>query len=293
MVQLVMMRRLLPTILLSAVFAFPCRAQSPAVDAELTTVAEIRALQNLSTTAGRPLLLTGIVTLVDASRNMLVLQDETGAIALYPDAPADSVSPGQRVSLTASAFTPHVTSLPGFPFRPSGREVRNLFETPENEGNYRLTRMRGWLRPPVTGNYTFWISSDDSSELWLSAGPDSARAGRIASVPASGWTDRHDWSRFPSQRSETLFLRAGESYFIEALQEQRTEQSHLSVAWEGPSLKQGVIDGRFVIPWREGGKSDPKARIPLGNKESCANSGLDTRWALSMRSGSIEWAKWD
>ncbi|MES2923289.1 MAG: histidine kinase [Verrucomicrobiota bacterium] len=255
------MRRLLLTFLSLAMFIEPSRAESPA----LTTVAEVRALQDLSANNGRPLALTGIVTLVDESRNMLVLQDETGALALYPDVPVKPVVPGQRVSFTASTFSPHVSSLPGYPFRPTGREVRELFEAPVNEGPSRLTRMRGWLRPPVTGNYTFWISSDDSSELWLSPGVDPASARRIATVPISGWTDPYAWSRFPSQRSETVNLREGESYYIEALHEQQAQQSHLQVAWEGPGLEQAIIPGRFLVPWREAGvhgpvESDPAAR---------------------------------
>lgn len=111
-----------------------------------------------------------MVTLVDSTRNMLVLQDATGAMALRPIPSGVSVQPGQRVSLKASACSTYIASLPDYPFQPSGRDTRPLFEAPGNEGNFRLTRMRGWLRPPTTGNYTFWISSDDSSELWLSTG---------------------------------------------------------------------------------------------------------------------------
>jgi signal transduction histidine kinase len=248
-----MMHRFLSTVLMIAVIVCPCRADDTAVSPELTTVAEIRALRDFTADTGRPLSLTGIVTLVDADRNLLVLQDATGAVPLYPHGSKITARPGDRISLQASTSSPYVASLPGFPFQPTARDVRALFEAPVNEGDSRLTRMRGWLRPPVTGNYTFWISSDDSSELWLSPGVDPAKARRIASVPISGWTDRYAWSRFPSQRSETLFLRQGESYFIEALHEQQAEQSHLAVAWEGPGLKQAVIEGRFMVPWKEEG----------------------------------------
>jgi hypothetical protein len=30
------------------------------------------------------------------------------------------------------------------------------------------SRMMGWLVPPVTGEYVFWIAADHLSELWLS-----------------------------------------------------------------------------------------------------------------------------
>lgn len=251
------MRRLLPMIATFAVAVCLCRAANPAERPELTSIAEIRSLREFPMNRPCALRLTGIVTLVDAGRKMLVLQDASGALALHAESSALSARPGDRVVLEASDCSPYVASLPGFPFQPSGRDVRAVFETPRNEGSFRLTRMRGWLRPPVTGNYTFWIASDDSSELWLSTSADPARAARIAYVPPSGWTDPRDWSRFSAQRSETMFLRMGESYFIEAIQEQHVETSHLSVAWEGPELKQAVIDGRFVFPWQEGGEVPP------------------------------------
>ncbi len=247
----------------------PCPAQDaaagailPAVNPELTTVAEIRALRELLAHNTRALSLTGIVTLVDPGRNMLVLQDATGAVALYPDHFESSVRPGQQVLLKAPACAAYLASRPDFPFQPSGQDVSSSFEAPANAGNSRLTRMRGWLQPPVTGNYTFWVASDDSSDLWLSTSENPAEARRIAFVAASGWTDRREWSRFPSQRSETVFLRAGESYYIEAMQEQQSEQNHLAVAWEGPGLKQAVIDGKYVVPCESGRTALPAGPAP-------------------------------
>jgi hypothetical protein len=53
--------------------------------AGLTTVAEIHVLKDFFRRCRGPLSLVGIVTLVDASRNLIVLQDATGAVALHPD----------------------------------------------------------------------------------------------------------------------------------------------------------------------------------------------------------------
>lgn len=253
------LRRWLATITIYLNGVCACLAQDRAEDprgisagAPLTTVAEIRAQRGVSSSTDRPLSLAGIVTLVDPERNMVVLQDETGAVALHGDSPVEPVQAGQRVSLKARGTAAFVATSPGYPFAPSAREVRSSFEAPENEGDFLLNRMRGWLRPTETGNYTFWISSDDSSELWLSPGAESAEARRVATVPTGQWTDRREWTRYPSQRSETVFLRAGEPYFIEALQEQLLSACHLAVAWEGPNLERAVIDGRHLVPWEAG-----------------------------------------
>ena len=54
--------------------------------------------------------------------------------------------------------------------------------------------MLGYVTPPTTGYYTFWIASDDNSELWLSTDANPANKVRIAYVggchgfPRSGTT---------------------------------------------------------------------------------------------------------
>ena len=54
------------------------------------------------------------------------------------------------------------------------KQLWSLLEAPSDIGNYYGSRIRGWLIPPVTGNYTFWIASNDYSELWLSTDEDPA-----------------------------------------------------------------------------------------------------------------------
>ena len=56
------------------------------------------------------------------------------------------------------------------------------FEAPTNWADNYGTRLRGYITAPVTGSYTFWIASDDNSELWLSSNDNPANKVRIASV---------------------------------------------------------------------------------------------------------------
>ena len=159
--------------------------------------------------------------------------------------------PGQMVSIQGAKAAPYFEAFPSYPFQPSGWDIRNLFEAPSNWGEYHLTRMRGYLHPPVTGNYTFWIASDNSSELWISPDVSPENAGRIAFIKSGDWVNQHEWSRFPSQRSETIYLSADKTYFIEAVSEQLLEDENLAVAWQPPGYKQSVIDGRYLSPWVE------------------------------------------
>ncbi len=197
--------------------------------------------------------LDGIVTMVDTNRDLIVLQDETGAVALNPQNGVGQlgIQAGQRVSLEGSRCQPYVVGFPKYPYQPSGWDLRPSFEAPTDWGEFHLTRMRGYLNPPVTGEYTFWIASDNSSDLWLSSNRDPAKAKRIAYVGRYGWVAPHEWSHYPSQRSESVLLQAGRSYYIEALQEQTTVGDHLAVAWQGPNLEQSVIETPYLMPWNE------------------------------------------
>jgi signal transduction histidine kinase len=186
---------------------------------------------------------------VDTNRNLIVLQDSTGAVALNWGMEDATLQVGRLVTLEGTNCCPAFVSFPDYPYRPSGCDICSSFETPMNWGEYNFTRMRGYLHPQVTGDYTFWIASDNSSELWLSTDEMPSMVRKIASIPRFGYVDPHEWSRYPSQHSEAIPLQAGETYYIEAVQEQTTVQENLSVAWQGPGLGRAVVAGQYLTPW--------------------------------------------
>ena len=144
---------------------------------------------------------------------------------------------GSAVSdLTSSANYPDNPDLVAFP---------DSFEAPTNVlDNYGL-RGRAHVTVPTTGSYTFWIASDDNSELWLSSDSDAANASLIASVP--NWTSSQQWDKYPSQQSIAVVLNAGEQYYIEALMKEGGGGDNLAVAWSGPGIAgPTVIDGQYL-----------------------------------------------
>lgn len=108
-------------------------------------------------------------------------------------------------------------------------------------GDYFATRSRGYIKPTTTGDYTFWISSRTSAELWLSS--DSAKGKyakqRIAAIDTAlggghgiGAAEANLWDRFSSQRSVPIHLEAGQTYYLEVLhQHGHTLGAHSSIAW--------------------------------------------------------------
>lgn len=218
----------------------------------VTNAAQFRAVSGADFLGECDFHLEGVVTLVDTNRQLIVLQDASAAVALNLISDLGKVESGQIVRIDGTNCSPYFSQFPDYPYRPSGWDIRPLFEAPTTGGEYYLTRMRGWLHPPVTGRYSFWIASDNSSELWLGLDASPTTIRRIGVVPTYLFVEPREWTRFPSQHSEPVELKAGEMYYIEALQEQTAGLDNLSVAWQGPTIDQSVIDGTYLTPWHEG-----------------------------------------
>lgn len=119
-----------------------------------------------------------------------------------------------------------------FPDRPSSTSRIASFEIPANRADNYGLRIRGFLLPPATGDYTFWITSDDQSELWLSDSDHPAAIRRIAGV--STFAAERNWDQFPEQKSRPVRLEQGRRYYVEVLYKEGTGGDHLAVAWQRP-----------------------------------------------------------
>lgn len=115
---------------------------------------------------------------------------------------------------------------------PNQRGSLTIFEAPTNFGANYGQRIRGTICAPLSGNYIFWISSNDNSELWLSTDNTPANKVRIASV--TGYTGVREWTKYPSQRSVSIALVGGKTYYIEALHKQGANTDNLAVGWQLP-----------------------------------------------------------
>lgn len=106
------------------------------------------------------------------------------------------------------------------------------FETTQYYANNYASRMRGTICVPQSGLYTFWISSDDQSELYLSTGPSEVNKRLIAWV--YGYTQFRKYDKYPSQKSAQIYLEADRKYYIEARHKEANGNDFISVGWQLP-----------------------------------------------------------
>ena len=136
---------------------------------------------------------------------------------------------------------------PNFPDNPSIVDVVSEFETPGGVGDFYGQRVRGFIQAPQTGNYIFWISSDDQSQLYL--GSDEQPATRRLIAEVLNWTDSREWDAEPNQRSAPIPLEAGRRYYIEALHVEGSGGDHLAVRWQLPdgTIEEPIPGSRLYV----------------------------------------------
>lgn len=124
-----------------------------------------------------------------------------------------------------------------YPDLATRRELRTSFTTSPDLNNVAEAfggRLSGWLTPTVSGQYRFFIRSDDASTLYLSSNSDPNNATEIAVEggccqaflePTNANGDRN------TQTSEPVSLTAGTSYYIAALYKEGGGGDFCEVAW--------------------------------------------------------------
>jgi len=165
-----------------------------------------------------------------------------------------------------------------YPNQPDETKMLSQFDTGiELDDNYG-GRVHGWLYAPLTGDYTFWLCTDDQGELWLSTDDDPINVELIAYVKDSptastGWASPYMWEKYASQKSKLIRLTAGSKYYIKAIWKEGIGGDQCQVAWEGPGIPaRTIIPGCYLSAEPVGMYPQPADGSRIGNKTP------DLRW---------------
>ena len=131
--------------------------------------------------------------------------------------------------------------------KPTFNRSLKTFEAPPTYGgsfggNDYGIRVTGFIKPPKTGEYVFYLASDDEGELYLSTDESPDNLELVASVKRgpsgigneSGRTNKRAWGANPSAVSKSIHLEAGKRYSVKALMKEDSGPEHLSVTWQKP-----------------------------------------------------------
>jgi len=138
----------------------------------------------------------------------------------------------------------NLLDAPAYPDNPTWSDVLTEFSTADSIGDNYGARIHGWLYVPLTGDYTFWLSSADEGELWLSTDDEPENVQLLAAERVWGWYDAF------SIKSDPIPLIGGNRYYIMAIWKEGADWDHCQAAWQGPGIpEQEIIQGSFLSPY--------------------------------------------
>lgn len=127
-------------------------------------------------------------------------------------------------------------------------------------GDYYGDVISGWLTPPVTTNYTFFLAADDSAVFLLSSNALPSGLVQIADLPnyVGAFVETNSaGGGLPSQDSSPILLKGGQAYYFELIHEEITGGDFVKAAWRmqgdntpAPSLS--PIPGAYLSAYSKG-----------------------------------------
>jgi hypothetical protein len=164
-------------------------------------------------------------------------------------------------SATGSILYEEWASVPGndvsdIPLQiiPGSSSQLTELEVPVNNISNYGTQTRGYIWPPISGKYYFWIAADDAGELWLSTDDNPSNKAKIASTLS--YTGFRQWNKYTMQQSASIALQAGHKYYIEVLQKQGGGAAHFSVKWMLPDNTSEIpVPGSRLSPYQQADNS--------------------------------------
>ena len=123
---------------------------------------------------------------------------------------------------------------------PTSTSLLTRFESPVNQGDNFGERVQGYICAPETGTYTFWISSDQITNLYMSTDENPANKVEIAYVVFR--TNLYEWTKYAKQKSAPINLIAGKKYYIEVLH--REHKKPITWTWAGIRLRRVGLRSR-------------------------------------------------
>ena len=157
----------------------------------------------------------------------------------------------------------YLVGSPRFELCPDKEAKKNTLRQPEavlktldreQHGDNNYTELlTAYLRPPATGDYTFWISADDEGELWIDDK-------KVCGNPS--WAGFRDYGRFPSQKSLPVRLERGRAYALKVLHSNVHMGGSLSVSWAKPGeTRPEPIPAECLSLTADGGGSGVRQRV--------------------------------
>jgi hypothetical protein len=189
---------------------------------------------------------------------------------------------------------------------PAAVHIWSSFDSPVNIADNFTRRVSGWFTPAVTGDYVFFISSDDDSDLFLSTDENPANKKLIAQETA--WSNSREWvvssggsdnnqkrsdywmdAEFNQPYASGIHLVSGQKYYIEGVQHEGAGGDNFGATFKlieeadpingDPSTLTGELVSYSTLP-------TTSLAITTQPQATTVNEGLNTSFSVATTSDS-------
>ena len=163
-----------------------------------------------------------------------------------------SISYALYDNIGTGVYVSNLTSNAHFPTDPTAERQILTAEGDSNRADGYGSVLRGYFIPPVSGNYNFYLATDDNGELWMSTTTNPANMTLIANLTgASSYASPRQWNKYSTQKSSTRSLVAGQAYYLEARQKEGSGGDNLAVGWSSTVTgnQTNVIPATYLAPY--------------------------------------------
>lgn len=219
---------------------------------------------------------------------------ETYIATTYPCAPTGNAFYEKYDGIAGTAIA-DLYADPDFPNNPSSTQTitGGLLESPVNIDDNFGGRLSALICPPQDGDYVFWITGDDGSELRLSSDTNPANVTAIASVP--GWTNVNEWTKYTEQQSSPITLSADQYYYIEANYKEQGGGDHVQIGWTLPdaTLERPITGSDYSLPTETSAVTTVPGTIPkVSVNVSDLENGKSYHWQVRVRDAAGLYSNW-
>ncbi len=227
-----------------------------------------------------------------AVKNGIYTRIRNGVYTIDPNAPPPPT--GGTGTITHETWTNVAgTAVGNIPVATAPQTTGTLtsLETGTNIADNYGVRVRGYITPPSTGNYTFWVAGDDNCELWLSTNDQPGSKVKIAGV--NSWTNSREWNKLPEQKSAVRNLTAGQKYYVEVLMKEGSGGDNLAVGWLKPgqtgTVPSEVVPGSALSPATGGTPPPPSSTTLTLNPTDDRDTQSDNASGTNPEINTSEW----
>jgi hypothetical protein len=151
---------------------------------------------------------------------------------------------------------------------PDGTTIVYSMDFPRDWADNYGARATGYIIPPRDGSYTFWISSDDQGQFFLSSddNPDNLPTEPTCTVLTYVTLSPPSWEEYPEQKSAAFDLEGDKPYYFKAFIKEDGGADSFAIGW-GSTGHQVVIPGVAISDIHPYGARNP---VPAHRQGSLA-----------------------